>query len=74
LTRPKIGIPLVGKDPDVVLDVQAVLEQAYEKGAYAERIDYRAPCRPALTKKEQAWADQRIRKARRSSVRRREPK
>jgi len=53
---PKIAIPLAGDDPDVVLDVQAVLEQTYEDGCYADRIDYQAPCIPPLTRSEKAWA------------------
>ncbi len=59
---PKIRVPLAGRDPDVVLDVQAVLEQTYERGAYADRIDYRAPCRPPLSKADQAWANQIVKK------------
>ncbi len=61
---PKIRIPLAGKDPDVVLDVQAVLEQTYDDGAYADRIDYRAPCHPRLSRQDQAWADRIVKKAR----------
>jgi Protein of unknown function (DUF4058) len=60
---PKIGVPLAGNDPDVVLDVQAVVEQTYEDGCYADRIDYRRPCIPSLSTKERAWANQIIKKA-----------
>ncbi|MCI0377396.1 MAG: DUF4058 family protein [Gemmataceae bacterium] len=60
---PRIGIPLAGDDPDVVLDVQEVLRQTYEDGGYADRIDYRRPCRPKLSKEDRVWANQRIRKA-----------
>jgi hypothetical protein len=61
---PKVAIPLAGKDPDVVLDLQAVLEKIYTDGVYAERIKYGAPCRPVLGKKDRAWAEQILSRAR----------
>jgi Protein of unknown function (DUF4058) len=53
---PRIAIPLAGDDPDVVLDVQAVVERTWENGGYADRLDYRTPCRPPLSRADQAWA------------------
>ncbi|HKI35774.1 MAG TPA: DUF4058 family protein [Gemmataceae bacterium] len=61
---PRMRIPLADGDPDVVLDVQAVLAQAYDRGSYSEVIDYSAPCRPALPAADQAWANERIAGAR----------
>ncbi len=60
---PRIRIPLAGDDPDVVLDLQAVLEQTYEDGSYRDRLRYDAPCRPPLSAEDQAWAAERIREA-----------
>jgi len=60
---PRIRIPLAGKDPDVILDVQAVLEQTYAAGDYDERIDYAAPCRPPLGREDQAWANRILKQA-----------
>jgi len=57
---PRIRIPLAGNDPDVRLDLQAVLAQAYEAGDYDGRIDYRKPRVPPLPPDDQAWADQLI--------------
>lgn len=54
---PRIAVPLADDDPDVVLDLQAVLARSYDAGRYAERIDYRSPCKPALEPADQAWAD-----------------
>ena len=54
---PKIGVPLAGTDPDVVLDVQAVLEQTYEDGCYADRIDYGAPCIPRLVRERKSLGE-----------------
>lgn len=56
---PKINIPLVHPDPDVVLDVQAALEQVYWDGRYMWRVRYHEPCVPRLRPAAQRWADER---------------
>src|SRR5262245_621619 len=61
---PKIAIPLAGKDRDVVLDVQAALEQTYEHAGYAYRIDYSVPCPGPLSPEDEAWVRDTIRNAR----------
>lgn len=53
---PRVRIPLANGDPDVPLDVQAVLERTYEAGAYRDRLSYQAPCVPPLSPQDQAWA------------------
>jgi hypothetical protein len=58
---PRIRVPLADGDPDVVLDVQAVLAQTYEAGSYHERLRYDRPCIPSLSAEDQAWADELIR-------------
>lgn len=58
---PGIAIPLRQTDPDAALDLQAVLDQAYHNGAYADDIDYRQPCRPPLDPEDAAWADDLLR-------------
>jgi hypothetical protein len=68
----RIAIPLAGNDPDVVLDVQAVLAQTYEDGDYRDRIDYRARCHPPLAATDQRWANAIIKKAKERSRRPRE--
>lgn len=60
---PRIRIPLADADPDAVLDLQEVLNLAYEKGRYRDRIDYRHPCVPPLSPEDQAWANQLIEQA-----------
>jgi len=60
---PRILIPLAGDDADVRLEIQGVLNQAYDAGSYRDRIDYRKPCTPPLTPEDQAWADELIRQA-----------
>ena len=63
---PRIGVPMADGDPDVVLDVQAVVEQAYEAGSYRERLRYDRTCTPALSAEDQAWAEERIHTAQQS--------
>jgi len=57
---PRIRIPLADDDPDVVLDLQAVLVQVCETGGYEEQLNYAAPCIPPLSPEDQAWANQLI--------------
>jgi hypothetical protein len=58
---PPIGIPLRDPDPDVPLDLGAVLNAAYDAGAYDLSIDYRKKPEPPLKAEDAAWADQLLR-------------
>ncbi|HUY32461.1 MAG TPA: DUF4058 family protein [Pirellulales bacterium] len=60
---PRVGVPLAGGDPDVRLDVQAVLTQTYLASRYRGRLRYDAPCQPALSADDQVWARQQIEQA-----------
>jgi hypothetical protein len=60
---PRIRVPLAGDDPDVVLDVQAVVAQAYDAGSYRDLLAYDQPCRPPLSDADQAWANELVREA-----------
>lgn len=53
---PAIRIPLRPTDPDAVLDIQALVDQAYRDGRYDD-IDYSEPVRPPLAPEDAAWAD-----------------
>lgn len=53
---PKIPIPLRQTDPDVVLDLQAVFDQAYVNGRYDD-TDYTVDPKPSLSDADAAWAD-----------------
>jgi hypothetical protein len=59
---PSIAIPLRPGDRDVALDLQAIINQAYEDGRY-DRTDYRRPLTPPLTLDESAWAAELLRQA-----------
>jgi hypothetical protein len=45
---PVLPVPLSTPDPDVPLDLGAVVRAVYERGGYATRIDYRQPPPPHL--------------------------
>jgi hypothetical protein len=53
---PAVPIPLRRTDRDVLLDLQPLIDQIYEKGRYAEDIDYSEPLRPPLSADEAEWA------------------
>jgi Protein of unknown function (DUF4058) len=53
---PNIRVPLAGDDPDVVLDIQAVLAETYDRGDYRDRLAYSEACNPPLSATDQEWA------------------
>jgi hypothetical protein len=53
---PVIGIPMRGKDPDVPLDLGAVLRVAYDTAAYDLTINYRRAPVPRLSRQDAVWA------------------
>ena len=57
---PRVKVPLATPDPDVVLDVQTLIEQVHADGRYALRVRYQEPCEPALSQEDQAWASERL--------------
>ncbi len=59
---PRIPIPLRPGDPDVVLDLQPLLDRAYRDGAH-DGIDYGRPPVPRLSPADAAWADALLRAA-----------
>lgn len=52
---PVVSIPLRPTDEDVLLDVQAVLNDAYERGGY-DILDYSQPPQSPLSPEEAEWA------------------
>jgi hypothetical protein len=58
---PVIPVPLLHPDPDVPLDLNAVVASVYERGAYDRIIDYRQPPPPPLTDEEAQWIDRWLR-------------
>lgn len=54
---PRIEVPLTDGHPDVVVDLQAILDRAYDDGPYRRRVDYGAEPVPPLRAEDAAWAD-----------------
>jgi hypothetical protein len=59
---PRFAVPLRPRDRDIALDLQQVLDEAYERGRY-DRTDYHRPLDPPLPPAEAAWAEELLRKA-----------
>jgi hypothetical protein len=53
---PAIPIPLRPDDANVIIDLQAILDQCYRNGGYDD-IDYRLSPSPPLDADDAAWAD-----------------
>ncbi len=61
---PVLPIPLLEPDPDVPLDLGAVVSRVYERGGYGVLIDYtQAPPSPSLSETESKWLDDHLREA-----------
>jgi hypothetical protein len=60
---PHISIPLAGDDPDVSLDLQALVELTYDRGAYRDQLRYDRPCCPPLDPPDERWANELIENA-----------
>jgi hypothetical protein len=58
---PKLPVPLLQPDPDAVVDLQAALEQVYERGGYGSEIDYRQPPPPPLSRAHSTWVENLLR-------------
>ena len=60
---PRVNIPLVAPDADVVLELQAAIEQIYNEGRYTHRLKYDVLCQPKLSDRDQNWAYEQLEKA-----------
>jgi hypothetical protein len=54
---PGIRIPLAGRDENVALDLQAVLDTAYDRAQYGGTLNYSAPLLPQTDAETQKWID-----------------
>jgi len=54
---PRIRVPLKAGDEDVVLDLQAVMDRAYDDSPFEDRVDYHAKPYGRLSAKKTAWCD-----------------
>jgi hypothetical protein len=53
---PEVAVPLLPKDPPVVLDLQAVFDRAYDTGPYERRLSYTGAPVPPLGADRERWA------------------
>jgi len=60
---PVIRIPLHEGESDTALDLQAIVNQCYQKGRYHEVLDYSRPPVPPLPEEEMAWATDLLKQA-----------
>jgi hypothetical protein len=54
---PTIPIPLDAGVPPVRIDLQPLLDRAYDTGRYADGINYRVEADPPLTASQRIWAE-----------------
>ena len=54
---PAIGIPLDRDTPPVTIDLQPLLDRAYDTGRYPMLVNYDKPCVPRLTREQRSWAE-----------------
>jgi hypothetical protein len=54
---PAFGVPLDPGVPPVTVDLQPLLDRAYDTGRYAAEVRYDRPPDPPLTPEQQAWAE-----------------
>lgn len=62
---PVVPVPLLPPDPDVPLDLQAVIDSIYERAGYDLDVDYSVPPWPPLTRAQSAWAEDVLRRTER---------
>lgn len=60
---PRVPIPLLPGDADVMLDLQQALGAVYDLSDYGLEIDYTRPPEVLLTPEESAWGDRHLRAA-----------
>ena len=64
---PRIRVPLRAGDEDGVLDLQAVLERAYDEGPFADRVNYAEQAFGKLSPSDTAWCEEVLKSTRQAS-------
>lgn len=60
---PVLPVPLKAPDPDVHVSLGAVFAITYERGGYADDIDYAAAIPSWIRPEDREWAEERVRAA-----------
>jgi Protein of unknown function (DUF4058) len=58
---PSVPVPLSKPDPDIVLDLQPMIDSIYRRSRYERSIDYKRPPSPPLGDAETAWLKRQLR-------------
>lgn len=59
----KIRIPLSGPDPDLIIDLQSLVDLTYDRGQFRRLIDYNDPIEAPFSEADKTWARQQSRLA-----------
>jgi hypothetical protein len=59
---PAIRVPLRSTDPDAILELQPLIDQAFERGRYW-LMDYQKDLQPSLSKSDAEWAEELLKKS-----------
>jgi hypothetical protein len=58
---PQVPVPLAQPDPDVMLDIQPMIEAIFARSRYDQDIDYRTRLHPPMSAAEMTWFEERLR-------------
>jgi hypothetical protein len=58
---PSVPIPLAKPDPDILLDLQPMIDSIYRRSRYERSIDYNKPLDPPLDAAEALWLEEQLR-------------
>jgi Protein of unknown function (DUF4058) len=61
IPSPSVLIPLAKPDPDILLDLQPMIDTIYRRSRYERSIDYSKPLSPPLEPAEGLWLKKRLR-------------
>jgi hypothetical protein len=61
IPAPSVPIPLAKPDPDILLDLQPMIDSIYQRSRYERSIDYSKPLDPPLDAAEALWLEKRLR-------------
>jgi hypothetical protein len=60
IPMPAVPIPLAKPDPDILLDIQPMIDSIYQRSRYVRSIDYSKPLSPPLNDDEIAWLEKQL--------------
>jgi hypothetical protein len=58
---PPLPVPLAKPDPDILVELQPMLDAVYQRSRYERSIDYTKPLDPPLGPEETAWLQEQLR-------------